>query len=339
MNNFFKPAYLLTVVAAVGGGFFLGSFFTKNNSAKITSGSSLQSRVKDIRESGYRYVNPLLDCEQSQDTFTELSPFKDKIESFVKEIQEGPGKVDFVSVYFRDLNNGPWIGINESETFSPASLLKVPLMMAYYKLAESNPEILNQKITVTTLAQLIPNQQFIIPSVRLEVGKTYTVAELMERMIKYSDNDSAQLLITNIDLKTLSKVYKDFDLNLPTNNQPETQVTVHTYAGFFRMLFNASYLSKDNSEKALETLIQAEFKDGLVAGVPKNITVAHKFGERITDDNQIQLHDCGIMYYPNKPYLLCVMTRGQDEQQLAKVIKDVSTLVYQKVDAQIGDDN
>ncbi|MCX6719655.1 MAG: serine hydrolase [Candidatus Staskawiczbacteria bacterium] len=58
-------------------------------------------------------------------------------------------------------------------------------------------------------------------------------------------------------------------------------------------------------------LSKTTFNDGLVAGVPKGTTVSHKFGmyatskdENITD---LELHDCGIIYYKTTPYLLCVV--------------------------------
>jgi beta-lactamase class A len=153
-------------------------------------------------------------------------------------------------------------------------------------------------------------------------------------MIIYSDNDAAQLLIENIDPGKLVKIYTDFGIELPDAEPSGTQVDVKTYAGFFRILFNASYLNRDNSEKALKLLSQVEFKDGLVAGVPGNILTAHKFGERIGDGNQQQLHDCGIVYYPGHPYLLCVMTRGNSALELEKFIQDTSRLVFEEIDKQ-----
>ena len=78
-----------------------------------------------------------------------------------------------------------------------------------------------------------------------------------------------------------------------------------------------------------------EFKEALVAGVPPGITVAHKYGERSFSDSPIrQLHDCGIVYFKPEPYILCVMTRGTDTLELAKVIGDVSRLVFTEVSAQ-----
>ncbi len=63
--------------------------------------------------------------------------------------------------------------------------------------------------------------------------------------------------------------------------------------------------------------------------------VAHKFGERsFLDKKTKQLHDCGIVYHPAKPYVLCVMTRGDDFDKLSAVLRSVSALVYQEVDAQ-----
>lgn len=292
--------------------------------------------TRSVRAGGYQFINPLLDFDSPQSTFVELKPFKDKIAAFVNQANSQSDHIDFVAVYFRDLNNGPWFGVNEQASFSPASLLKVPLMMAYYKLAESDSGVLQKKIAVTAadIQPVVPNQQTIAPSVRLEVGKSYSVDELVNQMIIYSDNDASQLLIENIDPKKLVQIYNDFGIELPDAEAAGTQVDVKTYAGFFRILFNASYLSKQTSEKALKLLSQVEFKDGLVAGVPGNVVVAHKFGEREAEGSQQQLHDCGIVYYPNHPYLLCIMTRGNDIHELTKLISDTSRQVYQEVDSQ-----
>ena len=95
----------------------------------------------------------------------------------------------------------------------------------------------------------------------------------------------------------------------------------------------ASYLNEKYSEKALELLTRTEYKNGLVAAVPKEIVVAHKFGERNNVQSEKQLHDCGIIYYPDHPYLLCIMTRGSDYGTLEIAIQDVAVKVYRSLHA------
>lgn len=53
-----------------------------------------------------------------------------------------------IGVYVRNLNNGPWFGINENEKYSPASLMKVPILMTFLKWIELDPSILMKKILV-----------------------------------------------------------------------------------------------------------------------------------------------------------------------------------------------
>jgi hypothetical protein len=65
--------------------------------------------------------------------------------------------------------------------------------------------------------------------------------------------------------------------------------------------------------------------------------VAHKFGIRdIAGEQEKQFHDCGIVYYPKRPYLLCVMTRGNDIQQAIAFIREVSRRVYDQVDIRLA---
>lgn len=106
------------------------------------------------------------------------------------------------------------------------------------------------------------------------------------------------------------------------------------FALFFRILRNSTYLDLDTSEKALEILSKSDYKDGLVAGVPSDITVSHKFGEHASKDssgNKIyQLHDCGIIY-GSYNYLLCIMTMGKDYDNLKNDIMSISKFIYGEV--------
>jgi hypothetical protein len=154
-------------------------------------------------------------------------------------------------------------------------------------------------------------------------------------MIVNSDNTAAVLLDNFIDKKSQTEVYTDLGLPVPPDSPTVEYLSAKLYAYFFRVLYNASYLNDKDSEKALE-ILAAQDIPGIRAGVPRNTTVAQKFGERTIYDSthtlvDRELHDCGIVYKPGKPYLLCIMSRGKDFDQLAKNIADLSALVYQSI--------
>ncbi len=313
-------------------GALLGRFF---NFTKASLPVHNQEDIHEIRSGGYKYINPLLECNNNELNFTELRPFSDKVKALVNQISQDDNGVNSVAVYFRDLNNGPWFGIDNTAKFLPASLLKVPMMIYYFDRSENDPDILKQTYTFNENEQTKAIVQLIPPSQSLQEGQNYTVEDLITRMIKFSDNKALYLLNQHADINGLAKVYSDFGVDMGTPENPSPTVTVQKYASFFRVLFNASYLDRDLSEKALSLLANAEFNDGLVAGVPAEIEVAHKFGEReVAGISEKQLHDCGIVYYPGHPYLLCVMSRGKQMDNLKNAIKQVSALVYNEVDSQ-----
>jgi beta-lactamase class A len=143
------------------------------------------------------------------------------------------------------------------------------------------------------------------------------------------------LLRDNFDQSQFNKLYTDLEIVAPNDKVSDDSMTVKDYSAFFRILYNASYLSQSMSEKALGLLTQVKFDKGLLGQLPKKTIVAHKFGERIyTDDNERQLHDCGIVYHPTDPYLLCVMTRGHDYDTLASVISSLSKIVWDEMQKQ-----
>lgn len=294
--------------------------------------SNIQSIVEGspIRQGGFKYINPLLECEYNQSVGeTEYKPSKNKVEGIINLRRQNKDITD-VSVYYRDLNNGPWFGINEKESYSPASLLKLPVMIAYYKLADFDPTILQKKITYQRKPEALA--QSFIPQKNLEDGQTYTVDELIKYMMVYSDNNSLFLLEENIDSKKIDAITLDLGIETPNDQTPEDFMSVKSYASLIRVLYNASYIGRELSEKALSLMGQSYFEKGLVQGIPKGIEVANKFGERDLANGVKQLHDCGIVYYPKHPYLLCIMTRGSNYIKLSDTIGEISKQIYTDID-------
>ncbi len=281
------------------------------------------------RQTQLKLVSPLLRCETSLTVNdAETRKLNGIIQSYVTEAQTA-GEAKNISVYFRDPNIGNWFAINGEEKYTPASLLKVAAMMTYFKAAETKPEIMDEKIKFDGPVTADYN---IAPLETLTAGQTYTVGDLVTRMIDHSDNDAKDLLLKRVTDEEFKKVFDDVRVDLPNFSEVENFMTVKNYVSFFRTLYNASYLNDVMSEKALEIMTNGDFRAGLVAGVPAGISVSHKFGERYyLPDGTKQLHDCGVVYHPVHPYILCVMTRGDSFEKLSRVIQKVSALTYQAV--------
>jgi beta-lactamase class A len=242
--------------------------------------------------------------------------------------------VESASVYFRELNDGIWFSIGETERFTPASLRKVPMMIAVLKQAERDPSLAGRKIRFQ-LKQDYNAQQAIKPSALMTPGRDYTIEDIVRRMIVFSDNNAFMVLSGLVDPQELDRTYDVLNMPRMDARGPDDYLSVQTYASFFRILYNATYLSKTRSEQALALLTQAEFRNGIVAGVPRDLPVAHKFGEKRDDAaGKMQLHDCGIVYYPEHPYLLCIMTRGRTLEYLDDAIAAISKIIYAEINAQ-----
>lgn len=283
----------------------------------------------------YQFVNADVACGK-KDVIRKTGYIETRgsIEAFLAE-SESVGRITRAAVYFRDLERGPVFGINELEVFAPASLLKLPLAFVFLNSAETQPAVLEQKINFKGVTSVL--EQRIAPEESAVSGQEYAIEELLRMMLVSSDNASYEVLeqfLHNVPqrLQLRLETFQELGL-LDPKDRVEATITVRGYASLFRILYNASYLSVENSEKVLGWLALSEYKNGLVAGVPESVVVSHKFGERYYSDTEKELHDCGIIYYPGNPYLLCVMTRGTDWESLEHVTGTVSRMVYDEVDS------
>lgn len=312
---------LIVFLLGVAAAFFIG------RQAGPTSHGDTQVRVDDGQ---YRYINPLLYSNNARSSDydslrVELGAY---IDSAVAE-----HTADEVSVYFRDVNNGRWTGINENATYEPSSMLKVIIMMGTLKLAENQPSLLSERLRYSKADAGDP---YYPPRDDLTTG-SYTIQSLINAMIIYSDNDAMTALLGDSRIQAATQnIYQIFQFP-PTTASTTDFMSAKSYATVFRTLYNSSFFQWKLSDQVLGLLTSTTFDRGLKASVPASLAVAHKFGERtfVNDDGSIhhrELHDCGIVYYPDQPYLLCVMTRGKDFSQLESTIAGISKLVYDYVD-------
>ena len=284
----------------------------------------------------HQFINPRIDCLNAEDKTEQIRGTEEDIQSYTDEAIKD-GRARRISVFYRDLNTLKWFGVNENEGYSPGSLMKLPVAIAFYKLTEIEPEILSRGILFTAGKESLNNQEYFRPDENLASGKIYSIKQLIYQMIANSDNDVVPVLTRVLDPTFYQKVFIDLAINIP----PEKLggifadfVSTKTYGAVLRALYNASYLNIDQSNDLLGVMSHSSFVDGLVKGLPEKTVVAHKFGEAIDVDARtksvvkMELHDCGIVYHPSDPYILCVMTEGGDFNELTKIIADVSRFVW-----------
>jgi len=289
----------------------------------------------------YDYVNADVACGEQGISKAGYVALRNDISRYIDEATS-TGRAREVSVYYRDLRDGPSFGIGAGNEFAPASLLKLPVIISFFSLNADEPGILEKKLrydpaTLDRQFDIARQINFDFEGEELVSGQDYTVRELMEASIVYSDNYAYFTLLKYINLERpggtafVLETMQELGVIDPRTPEEET-VNVRNYSSLFRLLYNASFLSADDSEEVLGWLARASFDAGLKAGVPENVVVASKFGERQVDEDR-RLHDCGIVYYPHNPYTLCVMTQGNDWAQLKTVISDISAMVYKEVDS------
>ena len=282
------------------------------------------SSYKIKRISGYNFIKPILVVDEQYES-SHLSSIKQNLTNIIDNYKK-IGVINSASVYIKEFNGNGWTGINTEEKFMPGSLMKVPELIAYLKMNEIKPGTLDKVILFDKMADIDRKTNFNSKSIQL--GQKYTVRELLKYMISYSDNNATALLNNNIDREVFKKVFTDLNLPAPDWSAKTYPITAREFSVFVRALYNGTYLNDENSEIATKLLSQCDFKEGMLAGLPANTKVAHKFGESGTPQEQ-QLSESAIIYLNDNPYAITIMTKGKDYKQLPQIIKEISNATYQ----------
>ena len=303
-------------------GLVIGFYFWRN---KVNSVSTLVTVTSPDTVNNARFLNPAVISNSNKYFIINFQPLREK---FIEIQKKYPQKT---YIYFNYLNNSSWVGLNEKDMFSAASTVKVPLAMSIYKLIEdkklkeSDSYALNEEDLDNGFGDLY----------KVGAGKSFTIEGLLKIMLEKSDNTAELSLYRILRLNGISDPfstvynYMGWEGYTDMGTAPSyIDINLKTLSNMFISLYNADYVNPDNSAKILEYLDNSPFDDKIVAGLPTNIPVAHKIGIMATGR---VYSDCGIVYVPNRNYLLCLGSSDADEATANEFMKEISAVTYEFV--------
>ena len=317
--------FILTILISILSTVYITEKILANNKKSINSVDEYNNCAeKVVRNKNYKFISPILYVENECES-PNLSPLKNTLQKIIDQ-NVANKTIHNASIFLIKFNTNEALLINKNEKYAPGSLLKISILIAMLKMSEKDNNLLDKKITFTQTSK--NNKVPTIVSNSIKIGQSYTIKELLKYMIVYSDNNAASLIAKNIDGTILKLLFSDIGLSTPDLNSNDLFLSVNELSFFMRVIYSGNYLTKANSEFALELLSQGDYKNGLLKDIPSTIIIAHKFGES-GNEVEKQLHETGIIYANNNPYLLTVMTKGNNRDELANFISEISKTVYQ----------
>lgn len=290
----------------------------------IFVGLGLVFSIKDYIDYVQQFKYKQLARQRQQRAWVRL---KDVLENKVRHFN------GTVSLVFRDLDSGREIDFNQDTLLPSASLVKVPILLAYFY-AEQDKKISLKDTLTLKLSQKVAGSKVLGAQ---PVGATFTVQELLDPMITHSDNAAANVLIDYLGFDTLNAYFKKIGLkntNIARNMMDfaersegeENYTTAEDMAYLLDKLYHQAFLSKSISESCLDLLGQQKINDRIPLRLPKNeIFIAHKTGLEKT-----VCHDIGIIYTQKGDFILCVLVKHHNRfaRDAKKLISDIALLTF-----------
>jgi beta-lactamase class A len=253
-----------------------------------------------------------------------------EITPLTKQLQELTKKYPQLKagILIADIENQSYVNLAGTNSFSAASTIKLPILIAFFEAVDAQKIYLNELWAMTKihLADGAGNMQY------QKIGKKFSAIETATKMITISDNTATNILIENLGgAKTLNQKFADWGLTATKINQPlpdKTGTNTTSPEDLSNLLFKldrGELVSLASRDRILEIMKRTERNNLLPQGLGKDATIAHKTGTILS-----VLGDTGIIYLSNgKRYIASVLVQRPDnDPQAESLIQEISRTVY-----------
>jgi len=258
----------------------------------------------------------------------------------VDELIRGSGAE--VAVAFGTLDGRDSLMLNEDVVFHAASTMKVPVMVELFRQAAAGTFSLNDRITlVNEFTSVVDGSPYALAvgddsdaDIYKAIGSERSYRELCEAMITISSNLATNILIDRLGAGRVAGTMAKYGAEGMVVRRgvedgkafAQGLNNTATARGLYTVLMaiaRGQAVSASASTEMIGILKRQKFRDGIPAGLPDGIAVAHKTGT-IT-----KIHHDGGIVFAARPYVLAVLTRGiADETTSDALIARISKEVF-----------
>lgn len=224
------------------------------------------------------------------------------------------------------------IGHQLEHSFSSASLIKVPILLAFLSSMEDNHLALDSTLSIA------PNDWVDFSVVSEQRLTQSTVYELLVWMIITSDNTATNVLIDVVGMDFLNEYFHRLGLQDTLLQRKMMDVdrlakgidnctSARDMAHLFTRIYQQDVLSPAYSKLVIDILSRQRIHESLRRYLVDDIKLAHKTGGLDTVD-----HDVGIVYSSAIDYSIGVfITNVTNNEQARQLIGRLSKVVYEEL--------
>lgn len=231
-------------------------------------------------------------------------------------------------VYLLDMDNGNYLDLNGDKVFPTASVIKLPILIAFFQDVDAGKIKLNETLTMSRDVVVGGSGEM----QDLPIGSKFSALETATKMITISDNTATNMIIKRMGgIAVLNQRFRSWGLQKTVirNWLPDLKGTNTTTAKeltrLMVLLEQKKLLSPNSQTQAMGILRQVRNRTLLPAGLGRGATIAHKTG-----DIGFLLGDAGIVEMPSgKRYLVtALVTSPYNDLAARDFIQDISRTAY-----------
>ena len=261
-----------------------------------------------------------------------------KLEETIRDVDSRLDGVMGVSIL--DLTNGETITYHADQVFPTASSIKVAVLAELYRQTEQAEKGgRSAKLTDTYIfnkADDVPDSQ-IFNGLTPGVTKL-TLRDVAQAMVAVSDNSATNVLIDRVGMQNVNELLQSLSLTHTKLQRKMMDITAAKEGREnlatpreFTMLLEAIYRGKLFNQQLTADYIKmlsTHKESPMRRALPDSVVVANKPGELDAVRN-----DIGIIYAPNRPFIISVMTSYlKNDREGEDAIGEITQAAYSYFD-------
>ena len=251
-----------------------------------------------------------------------------------------------VAVYFRTLDGKAQWSVRADDVFHAASTMKIPVMIElFHQVQEGKVKLTDTLLIKNEFHSIVDGSPYTLNASDDSEGELYkgegqkrTLRELCELMITVSSNLATNLLIEKLGVENIRaevhmlgadgmNVKRGVEDGKAFEKGLNNTTTARGLGILLQAIAEGKAMDAASSNEMVAILEGQKFNEGIPAGLPKGIPVAHKTGE-IT-----KIHHDAAIVFAKRPFILVILVRGLAEKlDSAALMAGISKSLYQAIE-------